>query len=174
MTTMVLAAAHWDKEYFQRDVKFRIAATGELTHREGNPRPYFSITGQVQEQRKNYHWADVSAGAIHEEILEAFPGLEPLVKVHLSDDLGVPMHAYSNAAYFAGCYGEAIQLEKLANHLRVAKAEAIVLCGIAAVRPRNTDPVTAWHYVCKNANLPERWKREAEYALALLEVASRI
>jgi len=69
----------------------------------GNRRAYFSITGTV----KHKH-GGVSGGCVHETIAEAFPELAHLVRWHLVDDDGVPMHYVTNACFLAGdrdCFG---------------------------------------------------------------------
>jgi hypothetical protein len=60
-----------------------------VLHRIGNQKPYFSLTGRVVKDGR-----EVTSGAIHEEILEAFPELEDIAKLHLSDIDGKPMHSF--------------------------------------------------------------------------------
>jgi hypothetical protein len=86
-----------------------IRAVAELVHLDGNARPYFSVhrelwyatkawTGRQHQQRKP---RDPDAcGCMHDDVLAAFPELAPVVRVHLADDNGVPMHALANGWYF--------------------------------------------------------------------------
>lgn len=54
-------------------------------------RGYFSVTGETK----------YSCGCIHNEILETFPNLKPLVDLHLSNLDGKPMHCLENGFYWA-------------------------------------------------------------------------
>jgi hypothetical protein len=63
----------------------------------GDQKPYFSLTGRVVENGR-----ESTSGAIHEEILEAFPQLEDAAAMHLSDMDGKPMHSFENGKYWAG------------------------------------------------------------------------
>jgi len=73
-----------------------IEATATL-HKIGNQTPFFSITGRIVEGGR------VSVcGAIHDEILKAFPELHDLVSMHLSDMDGLPLHSFENGKYWAG------------------------------------------------------------------------
>jgi len=68
-----------------------------VLHKIGNQKPYFSLTGRVVKDGR-----EVTSGAIHEEILEAFPEIEDIAKLHLSDIDGKPMHSFENGKYWAG------------------------------------------------------------------------
>lgn len=61
-----------------------------------NQRPYFSITSVLYE---NDH--EIGGGCQHELIALRLPNLAPIIRWHLCDDLGVPMHYTANAAYWA-------------------------------------------------------------------------
>lgn len=52
---------------------------------------HFSITGS-----SSHH----GSGCIHEAILEAVPGLQPVVDLHLCDEFGIAIHQQANARYF--------------------------------------------------------------------------
>ncbi len=62
----------------------------------GEQKPYFSITG------KGWRFDGTSsvAGCCHDEIKEAFPELAPLIRWHLVDNTGVPMHYIDNGMYW--------------------------------------------------------------------------
>jgi hypothetical protein len=68
-----------------------------ILHKIGNQLPYFSLTGRVVEKG-----IEVLSGAIHKEILEAFPQLEDAAALHLSDINGKPTHSFENGKYWAG------------------------------------------------------------------------
>lgn len=66
-----------------------------------NQVPYFSITAKVF--HPNSHDID-SFGLLHDAIAKHFPGLRPLLKWHLTDADGVPMHYFANAMYWGEQY----------------------------------------------------------------------
>ena len=68
-----------------------------ILHKIGQQKPYFSLTGRVVENGR-----ESFGGAIHKEILEAFPQLEDAAALHLSDMDGKPMHSFENGKYWAG------------------------------------------------------------------------
>jgi hypothetical protein len=68
-----------------------------ILHKIGNQLPYFSLTGRIVK-----HGHETTSGAIHKEILEAFPQLEDAAALHLSDMNGKPMHSFENGKYWAG------------------------------------------------------------------------
>jgi len=68
-----------------------------ILHKIGNQKPYFSLTGRIVENGR-----ESVSGAIHDEILKAFPELDDLVAMHLSDIDGKPMHSFENGKYWAG------------------------------------------------------------------------
>ena len=61
----------------------------------------FAITGTLYEGRKGPKRGLISAGAMHETIIEWFPELAPLVKWHLTATDG-PIHYEGNTIYHAG------------------------------------------------------------------------
>lgn len=79
-----------------KDAKNYIEATAIL-HKIGNQKPYFSLTGRVVENGR-----ESVSGAIHDEILKAFPQLADIAALHLSDMDGKPMHSFENGKYWAG------------------------------------------------------------------------
>lgn len=106
----------------------------------GNQSPYFTLTGA----EKTYTGRYLSGGCIHEKLLEQWPELLPLSRLHLSDIRGEPMHAEANAIYWAGgvlggcaplgsqyhggsgtCAKDGAQcLQILSEHLRVSERDA--------------------------------------------------
>jgi hypothetical protein len=155
--------------------------------REGNQRPYFSLTGETWEPRKRDR-SGIS-GAIHDEILAVWPELEPLARLHLSDENGEPMHAIANAIYWAGLstYGNGRPMSPrdeygrypvetdesglewspvmLAKHLRVSEDEA--RSARAYVVGAFFNPDGAMAFIVRT--LGDRWKREAVEALDLIQ-----
>ncbi len=73
----------------------------------GNGHNSFAITGTVREPGRR---DEVAGGCLHDDIAKAFPELAPLIRFHLFDTDGGPMHYIANAAHLAGdrdCWGRA-------------------------------------------------------------------
>lgn len=156
-----------------------VKVRGELRRLGDNPRPTFSITGEVYNPRSRRCGGDglIMGGCIHELAVHYFPAVAPLVRVHLADDNGVPMHAADNAAYFAGHSGnKGRDVSTLARHLRVTVDKASEMAqwvdNFYGDSPSAFDAVTtakgAWQTAIGEFDLPAEWEREAAAALALL------
>jgi hypothetical protein len=160
-------------------VKHRIKVRADLIHRDGNSNAYFSITGEVDYRAKNNRWVEVSGGCIHEEIIAQLPQLKPLCDIHLSDENGVPMHAYANAEYWAGdSKSQTVDLAMLAKHLRVDQQEALEMIDYIAQYWGELDTITtpemAWKDACENFFYPIRWKQEADAARGMLNQITQL
>ena len=155
----------------------QITATSKLIHYTGNQRPYFSVTGEVRNLHRYGDNQIEMIGAIHDLIVDHFPYLAPVVRVHLADDTGWPMHAVENAIYFAGLPSYSARPsadeigwpEALARHLRVSVPEARAIRAqlIAASDPIQPEllkqaTVLACH------TLAARWLQEAVTALIII------
>jgi hypothetical protein len=174
----LIAGKDFAKVYHSRGFKYRIKVRAALVHLDGNPKPYFSITGEIHYQAKNNRWVEVACGCIHDEILQHFPNLKPLVDIHLSDDQGVPMHAYANASYWAGfTKWQKRDIKKLAAHLRTSElhAPSMVEDVLKYMNETDEDIMTeeAWRDVCQDYGLIDQWKREASEAVSLLNIVQR-
>jgi len=111
-----------------------------LTKLRGNKKAYFSITGSTH----------TAGGCIHEQIKLAAPEWEPVIRLHLADEDGVPTHVAANGFYWlrggffmhpgewspityqrGDQYGEPMSREDLdktlAGHLRISIEEAVAL-----------------------------------------------
>jgi hypothetical protein len=168
----LLAAKQWNKVFYENGQKHRIKVVAELVHRDGNSNAYFSITGEVERQAKNNRWMPFLSGCIHQEIMQHFPNLASLCDIHLSDEDGVPMHAYANAAYWAGHEGKEKDTNTLAKHLRVSKDQANEMTTYINHHYGEFDKITtakqAWENTCKDFDLPNYWFEQARLAKALL------
>jgi hypothetical protein len=170
----LLAAKEWNKVFFKDGFKHRIKVRAEIRSL-GGQEPLFSITGDIQRQAKNNRWMDECGGCIHDEILQHFPDLAPLVRVHLSDENGVPMHAYSNAAYWAGMTKyQQLDLEMLAEHLHLPSHTVNNLLEYIANFWGTDDfdsltrPEDAWRDACETLEVTAVWYRQAQEANLLL------
>lgn len=144
----------------------------------GTLSPGFSITGSLWEKRgtwsgraraRNGRDSDLG-GCIHEEILKHAPHLEPIVKVHLADQDGTPMHALANGwyeytgksqAYEIEHYGQAYADRRGTPHERAAEALHIP----AADLPEGLDQGGFADFV---QSLVETWEAQAGAARQIL------
>jgi hypothetical protein len=169
----LLAAKEWNKVFYQGGQKYRIQVRGQLEIVGGNNFPYFSIGGDIYRLAKNGRKVWECGGCIHEEIVKHFPQLQLLVDIHLADDEGVPMHAYANAAYWAGhTKYQKFDSFKLAKHLRISPKLADDMVDYIANFWGEFDdistPSMAWEATCSDYSLPEQWKQQAQAAKLLL------
>jgi len=120
----------------------------------------FSLTcsGYHKEGRK---WEESFAGCCHDEILKVFPELKIMERLHLSDYLGVPMFAMENGYYFATRRSQGKSII-VAEHFRctLEEAESLINAG---------DKLYFQYLVEHVLKLPERWKKEADEGIRLLE-----
>ena len=170
----LLAAKEWNKMFYEKGQKYRIQVRADLVHRDGNSNAYFAIGGDIYRHAKNGRKVWEAGGCIHEEIVKHFPQLQLLVDIHLADEEGVPMHAYSNAGYWAGHFK--IQPEKdtdvLAKHLRVSKDQANEMTTYINHHYGEFDKITtvkkAWENTCKDFDLLNYWYEQAQEAKSML------
>lgn len=179
----LLAAKDFNKVFYAsyggKATKHRMKVRAELVHRNGNAKPYFSITGEVERRAGNNRWVFESAGAIHDQIVDQMPQLEPLLLVHLADDNGVPMHAYENAGYWAGqTKYQQIDLASLAKHLRVEQQEALEMLEYIKMYWGELDTITtpamAWEDACENFGCLIRWQQQADQARKMLNQIAQL
>lgn len=150
-----------------KNPKNYIEATAIL-HKIGNQKPYFSLTGCVVENgRESY------SGAIHDEILKAFPQLADIAALHLSDIDGKPMHSFENGKYWAGFtkYQDA-NSKHLADLWRISQDDAAGLLYDALNDKSHEIEVETGEIVLEETLLKEfhdrqipRWKQEADAAI---------
>jgi hypothetical protein len=170
---IVLASNQWRKlisgKPYGENKLVELTVTAELVKRAGNSYPYYSITGTVKKLDKRFRDPYVAGGCIHDTILEHYPELAPLVKVHLSEADGVPMHAEANARYWAGLstypdgspMGE-YKRSMLAQHLQADKDTA------DKVREGLTLGLS-WDRITAELGLIDLWSRQAGQARKLLK-----
>ena len=175
----LLAAKEWNKVFYKDGQKHRIKAKAELVHRDGNSNAYFSMTGEVERRANNNRWVFESGGCVHEQILAQFPQLELLCDIHLSDENGVPMHAYENAGYWAGqTKYKQLDLATLANHLRVDQQEAFEMIQYIEMYWGDLDAITtpamAWKDAIENYGYLIRWQKEADEARKMLNQIAQL
>lgn len=129
-----------------------LVVTAGLNCYEGQ-RPYFSVTAELWQSKgwyENGQDGRMSAcGQLVEEVSRAFPSLRPILALHLSDDIGTPMHAVENGRYWI----EQGEFEIAARHFRCSTNDL----------PAGED-VEAWVETQR-----ERWEDEAADAIEALD-----
>lgn len=173
----LLAAKEWNKVFLENGIKHRIKVRAQLESL--GQAPYFSITGEIQWQAKNNRWMEGAGGCIHDEILQHFPQLQLLVDMHLSDENGVPMHAYENAAYWAGqTKYQKFDEMRLAKHLRISPKLADDMMSYITeywgVLDEITTPAMAWEGTCEDYELPKQWLEQAKVAKSMLNIVQGV
>ena len=150
-----------------QDPKNYIEATAIL-HKIGNQKPHFSLTGRIVEKGR-----DARGGAIHDEILAAFPQLADIAALHLSDIDGVPMHSFENGKYWAGfTKWEEGNSKHLADLWRISQDDAAGLLYDALNAQSQNIEVETGDIILEETllkefhdNQIERWKQEADAAI---------
>jgi hypothetical protein len=147
-----------------KNPKNYIEATAIL-HKIGNQKPYFSLTGRIV-----INGRETMSGAIHNEILKAFPRLADIAALHLSDIDGKPMHSFENGKYWAGF----TKLEKansrhLAELWRISQNDAaeLLLDSLTAKLWQCDDETSTPEQLLKefhDRQVP-RWNNEAKNAI---------
>jgi hypothetical protein len=133
-----------------------------ILHKIGNQKPYFSLTGRVVENGR-----ESVSGAIHKEILEAFPQLEDIAALHLSDIDGKPMHSFENGKYWAGfTKWEEANSKHLASLWRISenRARGLTHDALMAQLWQDGDGDTLPETLFKDFHDRQlrRWKQEAD------------
>ena len=133
-----------------------------ILHKIGNQKPYFSLTGRVVE-----NGVESVSGAIHKEILEAFPQLEDIAALHLSDIDGKPMHSFENGKYWAGfTKWEEANSKHLASLWRISenRARGLTHDALMAQLWQDGDGDTLPETLLKDFHDRQlrRWKQEAD------------
>lgn len=114
MTTKTIGRDLPNGAYIEIEAEFRTG--GDLS-------PGFAISGSIWEKRgtwdgrarKRKGLDSDAGGQVTEEILAVAPELGPIVKAHLSDPSGVPMHAVANGWYFYSGKAAAYERQKVAE-----------------------------------------------------------
>lgn len=133
---------------------------------------YFSVTGSI---------GNHTFGCVHKEILQEFPTLKPLVKLHLSTLDGVPMHAEANGWHWlakaAGIVepyqpkeSEQICFKYFCEHCRISSVEGAKIVDQIAEKNKQTNKREArelWQQIMED--MRPRWNAEAEAGLKLIE-----
>jgi hypothetical protein len=142
-----------------------LTAVAKLVRYGNNALPHFSVTGEERNLRRRGDNQIEVCGQLHPENLTHFPELAPLIKLHLADQNGVPMHAISNGVYWLqlDATDGAPDIAAFARLWRVTEAVAVEIYNAAVSSP---DPTA---YVTTQAHrLVSSWAQEAAEGLALI------
>ncbi len=112
----------------------------------------FAITADITE---NGRW--VAGGCCHDEILKANPELKIFIDLYLSDAQGIPMYAVENGFY----HTQEGKIDVVMDFLRVTEDEAKILM--------KAEDKLRFAFLIKELGLVERWKVQANEAIAMLE-----
>lgn len=125
--------------------RYRIRATYGMHYLSGNSAPYFSITAtQERAGRRGGRWCDDACGCMHDAIAQHFPHLVPLIRWHLADQTGVPMHYAANAAYWFGKIGSPKERGYDPDPLGAFQSTVIFGAVEGDTMPASLDEVPAW------------------------------
>ena len=146
----------------------RYVAIVKLYRLAPNPRPHWSVTGSLEGsqvdpdgRRRKIEFAPC---ADHAEILKRFPDLYTFVGLHLSDDRGIPMHAFENGWHWAGGNpGQVGDVQVLSDYLRIGTARAKEIVDAVA-----SGGMTKADFEVYVEDQKPRWAEESEAALATL------
>jgi hypothetical protein len=135
----------------------RVNAIAELKSVKGG-RTYFSLTGEVLAPNGRM----IAGGQVDE--LEEFTVFDIVRTVHLADENGVPMHAESNAKFWAGMASnnDKINLPNLASLLQVNEDTALEIANELRAGKSFAD-------VALDFRLPQLWAAHADNARWAIE-----
>jgi hypothetical protein len=137
--------------------KLNMTVYGGLNFIRGNKKPYFSITAEIKEGRREY-----AGGCCHDEILRVYPELSDVIKMHLSDIDGEPLYSVENGYFWLTAVQGTNQYEKdtgkdyvniFSEYVRISREEARALSD----RIKDKGEFSEWVESQK-----PRWKNEAE------------
>lgn len=124
--------------------------------KNGNDDFAITASGRYKNHTNKYDPWDIG-GCCHEEILKLRPELKPFVDLHLSDSKGAPMYTIENGYYFLTTRTK----EATCNYLRITSNEYDIL--------KNSGDKLHFVLQIQNLGIVDRWQREANEAIKLLE-----
>lgn len=134
---------------------------------------YFSLQGSLRDNKGR----ELRSGQIREDIIRLIPETKRMAQIHLSDRFGVPMHAYANAAWWAG-HGvkEQRNLPRLSQHLRALVSHCEIMVLQIDEKLRNVpiekhygEATEFWKVAVREHKLLDRWHSQAREVLSQLK-----
>lgn len=86
--------------YIEDSITYKMIVEIKLNDERKNGHCDFAMTCNGYEKTRSGRWADTFGGCCHDEILKQFPELEIFAKLHLCNNLGMPMYMVENGFYF--------------------------------------------------------------------------
>ncbi len=123
----------------------------------------FAITGTIWRGTQCTDGATIVSGACGDKLALLMPELDIFERLHLSDVMGVPMHAMANGFYFLKNGGNNNKSPKdtTMEQMRITESEFLKV-SIA-------EDEKHFQYLMEEMEIPKRWKLEAEKAISILE-----
>lgn len=128
----------------------------------------FSITGDIYNAGKPRNDRNhIAGGCIHEDILKHFPEFKIFVDLHLSDYMGIPMHAIANGYYHLreGFNSTKVQdpdfSKEYCEYYRITFPQFLKLTG--------AESEAHFGILLGELNIFEQWKKQAYTAIKYLE-----
>lgn len=148
------------KVYIESGETYRITATACLSDECKNGRCDFVVTADIDRKANNGRWVDYAGGCCHEEIAKRFKNLQPIINLHLCNNLGQPMYPIENGMYFLKKEDKNTAMK----YLRITDNEYNELKAIVAINDKEY-----FRYSLYALGISKRWEDEAKAAIALLE-----
>lgn len=118
----------------------------------------FAITGTIWEKgRPRTDGNMITSGAIGDKIAESHPNLKIFNNLHLCDVKGAPMYAVGNGFYHLQNSDKSVVMD----YLRVSEEEYNILS--------TAKEELYFHFLIEKLNIPQRWEKEAQEAIKILE-----
>jgi hypothetical protein len=118
----------------------------------------FSITADIYDKDRRGDWRFSKGGCCHDEILKYFPDFKIFVDLHLADFTGMPMYASTNGFYHIHKDSK----EKfLSYYPEITEQEYTAL--------KQTYEQLHYKFLLHKMGIVDRWKQNADKAIALLE-----
>lgn len=152
----------------------KIKITAEFRPSFPGQAPTFSVTADMF--HPSHPRSPFCCGCLHEQAARFWPGIKPVIALHLCDGDGVPMHVAENGRYWLEMIlgirpvsvnnPEAKVEDILTRHLRISAEELADL----VTKAREVSPEALRDFFAAYVDtLRPRWKAEAEAAEELLQ-----
>ena len=157
-------SAVWSKkrtqttEYTEYGTTYRMTVSYGMEKLSGNKLSYFSITADIMRQVRYGGLVEDSGGMCHEEIAKHLPVLAPLLKWHLVDSHGVPMHYLANGRYWYHQIGRTPEHAYDPDATKAFKSTVIFGSVEGDEMPKDDDDVDLW-MVKRKLYLAEAFKQ---------------
>ena len=146
-----------EKIYIENGTTFKMKVNIRLNDECKNNICEWTITADIYEKQGDGRYVYCCDGCCHEEILKHFPQFKRFVDLHFSNHYGQPPYPVKGG----GFYYIKQKDEKAINYLRITENEYNMLC--------NAEDEQYFTYLLHELGIVERWKRESDEAIKVLE-----